>query len=41
MKSTYAEFISDPKRKEKFDREYEAFSLSEFLLEKMEEEHIW
>jgi len=40
MKSTYEEFISDPKRKEKFDKEYEAFCLSEFMLEKMEENHI-
>ena len=33
-------FKEHPEQKEIFDREYEAFSLSEFLLEKMEEEHI-
>jgi DNA-binding Xre family transcriptional regulator len=40
MKSTYDEFISDPKRKEDFDREYSDFMLSEFILEKMEDEQI-
>ena len=40
MKSTYQEFISDPKRKEKFDKEYNDFLLSEFVLEKMESEQI-
>lgn len=40
MKSSYEEFISDPKRKEKFDREYNEFLLSEFVLEKMEEEKL-
>ena len=40
MKSTYEEFISDPKRKEEFENEYNEFLLSEFLLEKMELEHI-
>jgi len=40
MKSTYEEFISDPKRKEEFDKEYNEFLLSEFVLEKMEEENI-
>ena len=40
MKSTYDEFISDPKRKEEFEREYNEFLLSEFVLEKMELEHI-
>ena len=40
MKSTYEEFISDPKRKEKFDKEYDDFLLSEFVLEKMEAKHI-
>jgi len=33
-------FKEHPEQKEIFDREYEAFCLSEFLLEKMEEEHI-
>ena len=40
MKSTYEEFISDPKRKEKFDKEYSDFLLSEFILEKMESENL-
>ena len=40
MKSTYEEFISDPKRKEKFDKEYNDFILSEFILEKMESENL-
>jgi len=40
MKSTYEEFISDPKRKEKFDKEYNDFLLSEFILEKMELENL-
>ena len=40
MKSTYDEFISDPKRKEEFDKEYNDFLLSEFILEKMEAEQI-
>jgi len=33
-------FKEHPEQKKIFDKEYEAFSLSEFLLEKMEEEHI-
>ena len=40
MKSTYEEFISDPKRKEEFDKEYNEFLLSEFILETMEAENI-
>jgi len=41
MESTFDQFInSDPEQKELFDREYNAFLLSEFLLEKMEEEQI-
>ena len=40
MKSTYEEFISDPKRKEKIDKEYNEFLLSEFILEKMELENL-
>ena len=41
MKTTFDEIInSNPKRKEKFDREYNEFLLSEFILEKMEEENI-
>jgi len=39
-KSTFEEFISDPKRKEKFEKEYNDFLLSEFVLEKMESEQI-
>ena len=39
-KSTYEEFISDPQRKEKFDKEYTDFILSEFILEKMESENL-
>ena len=40
MKTTYEEFISDPKRKEEFDKEYNEFLLSEFVLEKMESENL-
>ena len=41
METTFDKFInSDPKRKEKFDKEYNEFLLSEFVLEKMESEHI-
>jgi DNA-binding Xre family transcriptional regulator len=41
MKTTYDKIInSNPKRKEKFDKEYNEFLLSEFILEKMEEENI-
>jgi DNA-binding Xre family transcriptional regulator len=41
MESTFDKFInSNPKRKEEFEREYNAFLLSEFLLEKMEEEKM-
>jgi DNA-binding Xre family transcriptional regulator len=41
METTFDKFInSDPKRKEKFDKEYNDFLLSEFVLEKMEEEQI-
>ena len=41
MESTFDKFInSNPKRREKFDKEYNAFLLSEFLLEKMEEEKM-
>ena len=41
METTFDKFInSDPEQKEKFDREYNAFLLSEFLLEKMESEQI-
>ena len=41
MESTFDKFInSNPKRKKKFDKEYNEFLLSEFVLEKMESEHI-
>ena len=41
METTFNKIInSDPKRKEKFDKEYNQFLLSEFVLEKMEEEQI-
>ena len=41
IKTTFDRIInSNPKRKEKFDREYNKFLLSEFILEKMEEENI-
>ena len=41
MKTTFDRIInSNPKRKEKFDKEYNDFLLSEFILEKMEEENI-
>jgi DNA-binding Xre family transcriptional regulator len=41
METTFDKFIaSNPKRKEKFDKEYNEFLLSEFVLEKMESEHL-
>ena len=41
METTFDKFInSDPKRKAKFDKEYNEFLLSEFVLEKMETENI-
>ena len=41
MKSTFDEFISgNPKQKEKFEKEYEEFLLSEFIIEKMQEENM-
>ena len=41
METTFDKFItSNPKRKKKFDKEYNEFLLSEFVLEKMEEEQI-
>ena len=41
METTFDKFInSNPKRKEKFDKEYNEFLLSEFVLEKMEEDNI-
>ncbi len=41
MKSTFDEFITDnPRQKELFDKEYEEFLLSEFIIKKMEEENL-
>ncbi|MCL2155389.1 MAG: transcriptional regulator [Leptospirales bacterium] len=41
METTFDKFInSNPKRKKKFDKEYNEFLLSEFVLEKMESEGI-
>jgi DNA-binding Xre family transcriptional regulator len=41
MGTTFDKIInSNPKRKERFDKEYNEFLLSEFILEKMEEEKI-
>ena len=41
METTFDKFInSNPKRKEKFDKEYNEFLLSEFILEKMEKDNI-
>jgi len=41
METTFDKFInSDPKRKAKFEKEYNEFLLSEFVLEKMEAENI-
>jgi len=41
MESTFDKYInSNPKRKAKFEKEYNEFLLSEFVLEKMEAENI-
>jgi len=41
MESTFDKFInSNPKRKAKFEKEYNEFLLSEFVLEKMESENL-
>jgi DNA-binding Xre family transcriptional regulator len=41
METTFDKVINgNPKRKEKFNKEYNEFLLSEFVLEKMESEHI-
>ncbi|WP_461257387.1 helix-turn-helix domain-containing protein [Treponema sp. R80B11-R83G3] len=41
MESTFDKFINnDPKEKELFEKEYNEFLLSEFVLEKMESENI-
>jgi len=41
METTFDQFInSDPKEKELFEKEYNDFLLSEFVLEKMELENI-
>jgi DNA-binding Xre family transcriptional regulator len=38
--STFEKFMQNPDQKEKFDKEYNKFLLSEFLLEAMEERNI-
>lgn len=38
--STVDEFLSDPKRKAIFEKEYAQFLLSELLIEEMEKNHI-
>lgn len=41
MASTFDEFINNnPEQKALFDKEYEEFLLSEFIIEKMEEENL-
>lgn len=41
MESTFDKFITNnPKQKAKFEKEYNEFLLSEFILEKMDEENI-
>ena len=41
MKSTFDEFITNnPEQKAKFDKEYEEFLISEFIIQKMEEENL-
>jgi len=41
METTFDKFINnDPKEKELFEKEYNDFLLSEFVLEKMETEHL-
>ncbi len=41
QETTFDRFITDdPIQKEKFDKEYEEFLLSEFVLEKMQEENL-
>ncbi|GHV75798.1 hypothetical protein AGMMS49942_06190 [Spirochaetia bacterium] len=41
METTFEKFITnDPKEKELFDKEYNDFLLSEFVLQKMEEDNI-
>lgn len=39
-KSTYEEFIEDPKQKNLLDREYRELLISELLLAAMEEDHL-
>jgi DNA-binding Xre family transcriptional regulator len=41
METTFDKFINnDPEEKKKFDKEYNEFLLSEFVLEKMETDNI-
>jgi len=37
MKTTFEELMEDPERKKRFDKEYNQFLLSEFLLDAMRE----
>jgi DNA-binding Xre family transcriptional regulator len=38
--TTFDKFMQDPVQREKFEKEYNKFLLSEFLLEVMEKDHI-
>jgi DNA-binding Xre family transcriptional regulator len=38
--TTFDKFMQDPVQREKFEKEYNKFLLSEFLLEAMEKDHI-
>jgi len=38
--TTFDQYMQDPKRKQKFDKEYGKFLLKEFLLEAMDENHM-
>lgn len=41
MKTTFDTYVTDnPSERVKFDREYQEFLLSEFVLEKMEQENL-
>ena len=41
METTFNKYINnDPREREKFDREYADFLLSEFVLEKMDQENL-
>ncbi len=40
IESTFDKMMKDKKQKELFDKEYNKFMLSEFLLDAMKEEHL-